>query len=169
MRNSTIAIIGLALVSMAFVAFLWVYSGSFQWVGEILHSIEMGLRAEVPKEEMSPREENVVSGVSSGVPVSSNADEEAVAVMYTDEGFSPFTIEVVAGTAVRFVNNSSKALWVTSRAHPTALQQNYEEFDSARSIGHGEAYTFTFTKVGVWGYKNLNAEDHLGAVVVIPQ
>jgi plastocyanin len=97
-------------------------------------------------------------------------NEEGIAtVAYTNSGFSPFIIEVRAGESVRFVNNSANALRVTSYGHPTATDQNYPEFDSAKSIPRGEAYAFTFTRVGVWGYKNLNNDEHLGTIVVIPQ
>ncbi len=92
-----------------------------------------------------------------------------VVVTYTDSGFIPPVIEVRAGGSVTFVNASSKPLWVTSENHPTAKAQLYRGFDQGKSMSSGETYTFNFTQVGVWGYKNLNLEKHLGAVSVISQ
>ena len=97
-------------------------------------------------------------------------DEEGVTtVAYTEAGFSPFIVEIEAGETVRFVNQSDRALRVTSQNHPTATDQNYPEFDSVKSLSNGEEYVFTFTREGVWGYKDLNNEQYLGAVVVVPQ
>lgn len=90
-------------------------------------------------------------------------------VTYTDSGFSPAVLEVVAGNSVHFVNKSNKPMWVTSEFHPTAVDQRYPEFNQGKSISTGGEYIFLFTKVGVWGYKNLNSGDHLGAISVIAQ
>ena len=99
----------------------------------------------------------------------SSSGEGAIIVTYTDDGFIPSVVEVEAGKVVRFVNASSKPMWVTSFDHPTATEQYYREFDQGKSAVPGETYTFLFTKVGVWGYKNFNFEKHLGAVSVLEQ
>ena len=99
----------------------------------------------------------------------SSSGEGAIIVTYTDDGFIPSVVEVEAGNIVRFVNASSKPMWVTSFDHPTATEQYYREFDQGKSAFPGETYTFLFTKVGVWGYKNFNFEKHLGAVSVLKQ
>lgn len=87
-------------------------------------------------------------------------------VTYSDKGFSPFLVEVKLGETVRFVNTSSRALWVTSYAHPTAKDQYYPGFDTGKSLPKGASWSFNFTQKGAWGYKNLNYERDLGAVVV---
>ena len=99
----------------------------------------------------------------------SSSETGAVIVTYTDDGFIPSVVEVEAGNIVRFVNASSKPMWVTSFDHPTATEQYYREFDQGKSASPGETYTFLFSRVGVWGYKNLNNEKHLGAVSVLEQ
>ena len=96
-------------------------------------------------------------------------DPGVVVVTYTDSGFIPPVVEVTAGGSVTFINSSTKPLWVTSEDHPTAKAQVYRGFDQGKSMSSGGTYTFSFTQVGVWGYKNLNLEKHLGAVSVIPQ
>ncbi len=90
-------------------------------------------------------------------------------VVYTEAGFSPFLSEVEAGEEVTFINRSNKGLWVTANMHPTAGDQKYSAFDSGRTLAPGERFTFAFVQIGTWGYKNLNNENHLGAVVVTPQ
>lgn len=102
----------------------------------------------------------------------------ASTVTYTDTGFSPKTLTVKVGTAVRFVNNSSGKMWVASNPHPihngydgTTLAQHCaagsaRSFDACVAIAPGAAYIFTFNKAGSWGYHNhMNVTD-LGTVVV---
>lgn len=101
--------------------------------------------------------------------LTSNDDDTAVVVEYTDAGFSPFITEVRVGDDVTFVNHSHGALWVTAKNHPTAKDQEYPEFDSGRSLSRGETFVFTFTKEGAWGFSNLNNQHHLGTIVVTPQ
>lgn len=96
-------------------------------------------------------------------------NKTVVLVTYTDSGYIPPVVEVRAGGSVTFINSSSKPMWVTSENHPTAKAQYYPAFDQGRSVAIGGTYTFQFTRIGVWGYKNLNEETHLGAVSVIKQ
>lgn len=96
-------------------------------------------------------------------------DSSMVIVTYTDSGFIPPVVEVVAGNSVTFINSSTKPMWVTSENHPTAKGQVYPGFAQGKSVSKGGTYTFNFTQVGVWGYKNLNLEQHLGAISVITQ
>ena len=119
----------------------------------------------IEEEETTLTEEREVGTVGEGnEPIAS----DGLTVSYTSQGFSPFILEVNAGDTVNFVNNSNGTMWVTSEAHPTA-DQHYPEFGMSKSIGPGEVYVFQFTLTGSWGYKNLNNEKHLGAIVVIPQ
>ena len=102
-------------------------------------------------------------------PVTSTPGSTMVVVTYTDSGFVPPVVEVKQGEGVTFINSSSKPMWVTSEYHPTAQAQYYPEFNQSKSVGSGGTFTFSFTKVGVWGYKNLNYPSHLGAVSVVAQ
>lgn len=90
-------------------------------------------------------------------------------VAYTDKGFSPYLVEVKQGEEVVFKNRSNHGVWVTANMHPTATTQSYSAFDSGRTLGPGEEWTFAFLRPGTWGYKNLNDTDHLGVMVVQPQ
>jgi plastocyanin len=72
----------------------------------------------------------------------------------TDSGFSPSNITVKSGTVVIFKNTSSKTYWPASNPHPT--HTDLPGFDALRGLNNGETYSFTFTKLGVWGF-----HDHL--------
>ena len=122
-------------------------------------SVEEGVVSEVTV----PAQNRPAGGGNNEIPPADN-----LTVSYTSAGFNPFLIEVNAGDTVRFVNNTEQTMWVTSHAHPTA-DQHYPEFGMQKSVGPGGVYEFQFTLVGSWGYKNLNNEKHLGAVVVFPQ
>jgi plastocyanin len=99
----------------------------------------------------------------------SNAAEanttNVVEVNYTAAGFVPKTIEIKAGQTVKFINKTSGALSVASDPHPT--HTNYPEFDQWKSSAKGQKeYSFTFTKIGTWGYHNHADESKTGTVIV---
>lgn len=99
---------------------------------------------------------------------------EDVIVTYTDTGFEPKSITINQGQAVRFVNQSSRGMWVGSDSHPT--HTNYpvkaesdclgSSFDACRGIPAGESWSFTFTEAGTWGYHNHTQAGHRGTVIV---
>lgn len=111
----------------------------------------------------------VPSSVSSQPIFQSKSLDGIIEVTYTDTGFSPLVVTINAGDSIRFVNASSKPMWVTSNNHPIAKDQYYPGFNQSRSVSTGGTYTFSFTLVGLWSYKNLNNENHLGAVSVVEQ
>jgi len=88
--------------------------------------------------------------------VSEESEASVVTITYTDSGFEPANQTVAVGTTVRFVNNSSRSMWVASDDHPT--HTDLPEFDDGRGVGPGETYEFTFEEVGDWGY-----HDHLNS------
>ncbi len=89
---------------------------------------------------------------------------KTVTVTYTDTGFSPASLEINKGDSVKFVNQSSKKMWVASNPHPT--HTDYPEFDEKSAAGSGGAYQFTFMKIGQWGYHNHFSPRDGGTVVV---
>ncbi len=94
----------------------------------------------------------------------SSTTEAPSLVVYSDDGFSPSTITVKKGTTVTFRNDSSSQMWIASDPHPT--HTDLPGFDGLRGYNQGESYTYTFEKVGTWGYHNhLNSSDK-GTVVV---
>lgn len=90
--------------------------------------------------------------------------EGANAVSYTANGFEPNSITIKAGQSVTWTNKDSDEVWVASNPHPT--HTDYPGFDELKSMATGQTYSFTFTKVGQWGYHNhLNPGQH-GTVIV---
>ena len=87
-----------------------------------------------------------------------------VLVTYSSTGFSPRTIDVAAGTSVRFVNKSSQAMWISVVTAPGTPQ--YTDFSQSKSVGRDGTFDFTFNKQGVWIYENINDNSKTGIVTV---
>lgn len=87
-----------------------------------------------------------------------------VIVSYDGTAFSPASITVKAGTAVTFMNQSSSPMHVASNPHPT--HTDLPGFDELTEVGNAGSYTYTFTKVGTWGYHNHTNPSQKGTVVV---
>lgn len=87
-----------------------------------------------------------------------------IVVVYTDEGFSPATVNIAKGTKVMFENKSSKAFWPASGPHPE--HTNYPEFDAKKSIPSGESYSFVFEKSGAWGFHDHLDSKKFGKITV---
>jgi plastocyanin len=77
-----------------------------------------------------------------------------VIITITSAGFSPNNVTVKAGTKVIFQNNDTKGHWPASNPHPT--HTDLPGFDALKAVASGSSYSYTFTKVGTWGY-----HDHL--------
>ena len=101
----------------------------------------------------------------------------AVTVAYTNTGFSPATIAVNVGDTVRFVNQSTKSMWVGADVHPS--HANYDgttrqehcaagaaSFDQCTGTGSGTTWEFTFDKTGTFGYHNHLGAADTGTVIV---
>ncbi len=87
-----------------------------------------------------------------------------VEISYTDTGFEPATVEIEVGDTVRFVNKSSRMMWVASAIHPTHVL--LPGFDQLEGVDVGGRYSFTFDKVGEWKYHNHLSPTMTGTVVV---
>jgi plastocyanin len=94
-------------------------------------------------------------------------DASVTVITYTDAGFKPLVASVPEGKTVRFVNMSSRSLWVASNDHPT--HDGYPGFDQGKSVGRGGIYNFTFTRTGSFMYHNHNHPAHQGVVTVMEQ
>lgn len=104
------------------------------------------------------------------------ASPQVVEVVYTAQGFSPASITVHQGDTVRFVNESGSGMWVASAAHPTHTAYAGTSLSAHCGSGSandafdqcttGDAYSFTFDKVGTWKYHNHVSPSRTGAIVV---
>ena len=105
-------------------------------------------------------------------------ENKEVTVTYTDSGYSPKTLTVKVGTAVTFKNESSGNMWTASAMHPThivysgtALKDHCPDtantsFDGCRAGPPGSSWSFTFNKVGEWGYHNHVDASMFGKIIV---
>ena len=88
-----------------------------------------------------------------------------VAIVYTDKGFLPATVNIKLGQKVRFFNQSGEKLWVIQEAKPSAANR-LAEFDENNTIGKGQGWEFTFNHVGTFNYQNNSNPKMMGTVVV---
>ena len=102
-------------------------------------------------------------------PPAARGEDGVYVVTYGNNGFSPVFTQVKAGEAVRFVNNSSRAMMITSTTKPPSEQIFYSGFSQDSSSGNGGTWTYLFTQVGAWGYTNSNYPSHAGTILVLPQ
>ena len=84
-------------------------------------------------------------------------------VSYTDRGFVPSSLEIKTGKSVHFVNNSNKAMSLTT-TEPNS--QVYGEFNQSKTVGRGGVYDFTFLHSGSWSYVNRNNQGDKGVIIV---
>ncbi len=104
---------------------------------------------------------------STNVATSTTTTKSQMTVTYNGKSFSPSTITIRKGDTVTFVNQSTGKMNVASDPHPT--HTDYPEFDQTKSSQIGsKTYTFTFQKVGTWGYHNHDNPSAKGKVIVNP-
>ena len=89
---------------------------------------------------------------------------QALTMLLTDEGFSPETLTINEGDTIIFINQSSGKMHIASDPHPAHTK--YPEFDQKNSVDAGGTYSFTFDKVGTWGFHNHNNPSMTGTIVV---
>jgi len=119
------------------------------------------------------------TGATGGAVAPAPAQTSAL-VTYTDAGFSPKTLSVKVGETVRFVNNSTHAMWVASDNHPTHTEYDGTNtmqhcssgaatggtFDECKGVDPNTVYSFTFTKAGTFEYHNHMRASDTGSITV---
>ncbi len=89
--------------------------------------------------------------------------ESAAELTYTNDGFTPATLTLKAGTKVKITNESASTLQFYSDPHPTHSEPSDLNLGT---INRGESKTFTVTRTGTHGYHNhLNPGD-TGTIIV---
>ena len=101
-------------------------------------------------------------------------------VTLTDNGFSPTSITIARGETIRFVNDSSRNMWVGADEHPTHTEYDGTStrehcangmntgasFDQCTAVAKGAFWDYTFEKSGTFGYHNHVGASNTGTVVV---
>lgn len=111
---------------------------------------------------------------------SGNDDATFTVITLTDAGFSPANATVAVGDTVRFMNESSRGMWIGSDDHPT--HTNYDgtsmrehcaddaatngTFDQCSAAAAGQHWDYTFEKAGTFGFHNHVGISNTGTVVV---
>ncbi len=85
-------------------------------------------------------------------------------ILHTSDGFEPQTTVISRGDTVRFVTEVSEGFWPASDPHPT--HDSFSEFDPQKVINKGDAWEYTFDRIGTWEYHNHIGVADRGTVVV---
>jgi plastocyanin len=101
---------------------------------------------------------------SSSSSSSSSRSKQTFDVRYTSTGFMPSFLVIRIGDTVQYQNASGRQMWVQSNPYPT--HTDYFEFNQNVTGGTGSTYSFTFQRLGTWGYHNYMKPEHTGVVVV---
>lgn len=80
---------------------------------------------------------------------------ETVTITYTDNGFSPSTVNVKSGSKLKVVNSSERSIDFASNPHPIHIDMLELNFGVLKP---GESKTAPLTKKGEWRY-----HDHFNA------
>ncbi len=87
-------------------------------------------------------------------------------VFYKVGVFGPTNIRIHMGDSVRFENDSFTSVRVISDSVSKKLV--LADFDSKTDIPPNQSFTYTFSKIGIFGYHNYNNPDENGSVIVRP-
>ncbi len=126
------------------------------------------------------REAQVGTSDTGNTAVDANASSTATTsatVTFANGSFSPSSVTIAAGGTVRFVNESNGQMWIASNPHPVHTgydgtaeaqhcAQDYAGPSPFDQCSAGNNFSFTFTKVGSWGYHN-HANPGIGGTVVV--
>lgn len=138
--------------------------------------------ASLPPETSNQRPEQPRQTSEPEQPVSQTPEQTPIAeekiVIYGDSGYSPPTLSVKKGETVTFKNQSSRSMWPASAMHPshrvysgTSLGEHCPDtggnaFDACKGFLPGEAWSFKFSKTGVWKYHDHLSPGNFGAIAV---
>ena len=87
-------------------------------------------------------------------------------------GFNPRVITISPGETVRWINATEREVWPASDTHDTHIL--YPEpggcvgslFDTCQDLLRGEAFSFTFDKIGTWNYHDHLEPGTTGTIIV---
>lgn len=85
-------------------------------------------------------------------------------VTLTSNGFVPETLTINQGDTVTFKSTEGKFFWPASNPHPT--HTIYPAFDPRQPIAAKDSWSFTFDRVGSWGYHDHLEPYFTGTIIV---
>ena len=99
-------------------------------------------------------------------------------ITYTDQGYSPASVNIKKGDTVAWKNESLKDMWPASALHPThtvypgsgITKCNTAEqpaiFDACASINPGSSWSFKFLQAGSWKFHDHLSTTNFGTINV---
>jgi len=111
----------------------------------------------VPVSSPTPTPKLTTTPVPTGTLVVTPTPQPSNVVSFTNNGFSPETINVKQGTVVRFVNNASQKMWVVA---------DNSTFNMGMGVDKDGVYEYRFSSTGEWWYHNNLNSNQKGRVVV---
>lgn len=154
-----VAVVLIAIVALVALGFTSTSNQNEQ--GNSEDSTGDSLLVPVPGNEGESVEEMIVNddGISGN-----QVENQEFAVEITSSGFSPQNLEINQGDTVTWTNKRSSASWPASDSHPT--HNIYPEFDANQGLETGGAYSFTFERIGTWGYHDHLSTSHTSKIIV---
>jgi len=136
-------------------------------------------RVAAPSNELTVQED-VIESTEAGMENEEDGGPAFAVVTFTDNGFSPSSVTIARGETVRFINDSSRGMWVGADEHPTHTEYDGtstrehcangmntgNSFDQCSSVAKGEFWDYTFEKTGSFGFHNHVGASNTGTVVV---
>lgn len=125
-------------------------------------------------------EEKAVENIKTVVESEEDGGPSFTVVTLTDSGYSPASVTIARGETIRFINNSSRSMWVGANEHPTHTEYDgtstrehcangmntRTSFDQCSSVAKGEFWDYTFQKTGNFRYHNHMGASNTATVVV---
>ena len=99
-------------------------------------------------------------------------------ITYTDQGYSPASVNIKKGDTVAWKNECLKDMWPASALHPThtvypgsgITKCNTAEqpaiFDACASINPGSSWSFKFLQAGSWKFHDHLSTTNFGTINV---
>jgi plastocyanin len=110
---------------------------------------------ETPQEEAMENGSNTTNNTENSRPVRTFEDGHYVTFVYFDgASFSPETVTIDHGESVRFVNLSTLAMRVGTRAEHLS-SGSYSGIDQPNAGSEGTTYDVFFSTPGTWAFENL--------------
>src|SRR3989344_3567547 len=145
--------VAVIIVIVAAVALLW-------WNSASAPAVDLNTPSAAPTENMAQMP--TTDGTDSNATAPAVASMAAT-VSYNGSAFSPASVTIAKGGTVTFTDTAGATMWVASGMHPvhtgygnTTLSEHCAPgytgpapFDQCKA---GSTYSFTFDKVGSWGY-----------------
>jgi plastocyanin len=91
--------------------------------------------------------------------------QQSASVVLTEQGFMPQEVTIKKGGTVTFTTNNGKPFWPASDPHPS--HSIYPEFDPRAPIAADSTWSFSFDKVGNWGYHDHLRSYYTGTIHVV--